>query len=390
MIKTVTNILAGVTITAIAMNTGFAEEEPAKPNTVPQSLVYTVTADDNSNVTILGGSVIPYKMVNLSAQLPGAVQFVAGQEGDFFTKDSPLVSLNTASLRAKRQQAVAQYKSANAGLNNAVVQYRREALSPNSQANSMLAGMPSMFTMFSDPMRSMSGQGDPGYERHSSMYGQSVQVETAKNQVNQAEAAIKELDENLKNAISNAPFDGTIVKKMIEVGDIIQPGMPLLVFADTSKMQVQVEVPTKLVSALREGDAIQVTLAKGSQSVNGTVSRVFPMANMGGHTTTVKVDLPTGSGAKAGMYAEVMVPNKGPTSAARPMIPESAVSWRGSLPAVFLVSDDLTTLKMKTLRLGKAYGSDVTVLSGLKVGDKVFAAPQITTRSGPYQGQTGQ
>jgi RND family efflux transporter MFP subunit len=266
------------------------------------------------------------------------------------------------------------------------MQYRRELLTPNSQANSMMGGVPSLFSMFGDPMREMVGEGDPDFERHSSLYGQGVQIQAAQDQVKQAEAGIRELDVNLGNAISQAPFEGVIVKKMVEVGDIVQPGMPLVIYADTSRMQIQVEIPTRLVNKLKEGQIVGANLERGGEQTKAKIARIFPMANLGGHTTTVKFDLPVGAIARPGMYAEVVIPDSNKKAEGLPSIPESAISWRGSLPAVFMVSDDNTLLKMKTMRLGsKVKGGNVAVISGLSVGDKILKQPLASTRSGKYQ-----
>ena len=339
--------------------------------TVPEDQIHIVQRGPAERGAVLGGGVTPEKMVKLLAQMPGEVRFIAGEEGDAFKTGDHLAGLDTATLEAKR-------RAAHMGLNNAMVQYKREVLTPNSQANSMLGGAPSMFGMFSDPMRSMMGQGSPGYERHSNLVGQQTQIE-------QAQAGVREVEEALKNAISMAPFDGVIVQKMVEVGDVVQPGMPLVVYADTSTLQIQVEVPSRLISALREGEVVTARLDSRSEGVEATVARIFPMANQGGHTTTVKFDLPADSGAQAGMYAEVVIPDPGKQNQARPVIPASAVVWRGSLPAVFLVSEDRARLKMKTLRLGGEQNGKAMVISGLKPGDAILKAPLASTRSGPYQ-----
>ena len=165
---------------------------------------------------------------------------------------------------------------------------------------------------------------------------------------------------------------------------ILQPGMPLVVFADTSRMEIQIEVPTRLVSALSEGAQLKARLDRGKEPVSVTVSRIFPMANMGGHTTTVKVALPDGSGARAGMYAEVLVPDPSNDQFSPLTIPATAISWRGSLPTVFLVSPDRTELRMRALRLGAVIGDQVAVLSGLEEGDAILRAPDGSVRSGQY------
>ena len=372
-----------ITLSAMLMFSSGLMAEDAK---VPADMIFTVVEDKTGNALVFGGGVIPHKMVNLLAQMPGEVNFIAGEEGDAFKTGAQLVMLDADSLLAKRQAAEAGLNSARAGLGNAYVQYRREMLTPNSQANAMMGGMPSLFSVFGDPFREIVGEGDPDFERHSGLYGQGVAVQAAQNQVRQAEAGIRELDENLENTVSLAPFDGVIVKKMINVGDVVQPGMPLVVFADTSRLQIQVEIPTRVVNKLKEGDIVDARLDRGGEDTKARVARIFPMANLGGHTTTVKFDLPKGVVARPGMYAEVMIIDPHNKDKGLPSIPESAISWRGSLPAVFLVSDDNTSLKMKTLRLGSQLrDGKVAVLSGISIGDRILKRPLASTRSGKYR-----
>lgn len=379
-------VVSGALYSATAFSTDAENPATEAANLVPDDQIYTVTASSTSHSAILGGTVMPIKMVNLIAQMPGEVKYIAGEESDQFEIGTTLVRLDEAALMEKRRAAVAAYNSARAGLANAQVQYRREVLSPNTQANSMLGGAPSMFSMFSDPFRSITGEGDPDYERYSNVYGQSVQMQTARNQIEMALAGINELDESLKNLSSIAPFRGVIVKKMVEVGDIVQPGMPLVVYADTSRMQIRVEVPARLVSNLSTNAVVTARLDRGGQPIPVSVARIFPMADQGGHTTTVEFDLPAGSGARAGMYAEVSIPSNSSISKPLAVIPTSAINWRGSLPAVFKVSQDKSSLKMRTLRLGKPNGKDrVSVISGISIGDMILKAPLASTRSGPYK-----
>lgn len=380
-VSSIAGVAAGFSLTVAV---AFAQPEAANSlPTVPEQQIFKVQAVEAGGHAVIGGFVVPHKMVTLLAQMPGEVEFVGGEEGDAFTAGEKLAALDIDALLAKRRAAEAGLRSARAGVGNAMVQYNREVLTPNSQANGMLGGMPSMFSMFGDPMRSFMGQGSPGYERHSNLYGQGVQVQTAQNQVAQAEAGLAELDENIENAVTVAPFNGVIVNKMIEQGDVIQPGMPMMVFADTSRMQVRAEVPARLVSGLKKGAPVRIKVH--DQIIDATVAVVFPMADMAGHTTTVKFDLPADTEINAGVSVDVMIPDNRKSASTYPSIPASAISWRGSLPAVFTVSDDKTHLRMRTVRLGaKLDGDMVTVVSGIKTGDQVLKAPQASTRSGPY------
>jgi len=378
------SLMVASVITLAPVNAQEIIDTPSVP-TIPDHLIYTVAAQQSQNASVLGGAVMPIKMVNLIAQMPGEVKYIAGEEGDAFETGTVLVGLDIAALLEKRSAAVAGYNSANAALANAQVQYQRELLNPNTQANSMLGGAPSMFSIFSDPFREFSGEGDPDYERYSNVYGQSVAIQGARGQVEQALAGIRELDETIENMKSVAPYRGVIVKKMIEVGDVVQPGMPLVVFADTSVMQIQVEVPARLVSNLSDNSIVSARLDGSKQMMPARVARIFPMASAGGHTTTVKLNLPSNSGARPGMYAEILIPIASKTSKPRASIPETAISWRGSLPAVFIVSEDKTSLKMRTLRLGRTNSEGmVDVLSGISIGDRILKQPLASTRSGPF------
>ena len=74
----------------------------------------------------LGGTVVPYREVTLTAQIPGRVEFIAGAEGDSFAQNQILVTINDDNLLAKRRAALAEYNNAASRMQNARVQYSRE------------------------------------------------------------------------------------------------------------------------------------------------------------------------------------------------------------------------------------------------------------------------
>ncbi len=329
----------------------------------------------------LGGTVIPHREVNLVAKMPGDVLFIAGEEGDSFKKGDRLASQDIDAMLAKRAQAEAQLASAEAGIRNAQMQLRNEIENPNSQPNVMMGGLPSMMTMFSNPMRNLSGRGDSAIQRQTNLYGMNVQVETSQNAYDQALAAIRELDENIEQATIIAPFDGVILRKMVEVGQPAQPGVPLFLFGDTGKLQIRAEVPARLVEGLHKGMQLSARLDQGGEIVPITVTRIFPMADVMGHTVTVKFNIPAGAPAAPGMYTEIMIPD--PTAGATNLVtvPRSAIVWRGSLPAIFVRRDE-GNLEMRLVRVGDiADNGWQSVLSGVRVGDIVLVNPSSTTTS---------
>jgi len=230
-------------------------------------------------------------------------------------------------------------------------------------------------------MRNMSGRGDSNTQRETNLYGMNVQVETATNAYNQAAAAIRELDENIEQATILAPFDGVILRKMVEVGQPAQPGVPLFLYGDTSTLQIRAEVPARLVQGLHKGMQLQARLDQNNEIIPITVNRIFPMADMMGHTVTVKFDVPAHSSAAPGMYSEVMIPDPNSGSSELVTVPRSAIVWRGSLPAIFVQKED-GKIEMRLVRIGEpADNGWSSILSGIQAGELVLAQPSSTTTS---------
>jgi len=343
--------------------------------------IVTVGASKSASAVTLGGTVVAFKEVTMTAQIPGRVEFIAGTEGDSFKKDDILVAIDDDDLLAKRRAAVAQYNNASAAISNARVQYDRELWSPQSRSitRSGGMGMPSMFDqMFTQPFsQAMPGNygGDRYVDRQADLYGYGTQLTQAQNQLLTAKSAIEEIDAKLRDTRSFAPFDGVITRKMVEEGDTVQPGQPLVVFADLTYLQVEVDVPMRLMSGLKKGMLIPVKIDVGNLRVDARVAQIFPSADPERHTVKVKFDLPLDVPGGPGMYAEVMIPDNSTASADVPVIPDSAVLWRGSLPAVYVATDDNRT-ELRLIRLGEyVSGNQVAVLSGLKVGERIYATP---------------
>ena len=344
--------------------------------------IVTVEASTTANAVTLGGTVVAFREVTLTAQIPGRVEFIAGTEGDAFKKDDILVAIDDDDLLAKRRSAVAQYNNALAAISNARVQYDRERWSPQSRSISRSGGMgmPNMFDQvftqpFSQSMMPGNYGGDRYVDREADLHGFGTQLTQAQNQQLQAKSAIEQIDASLRDARSFAPFDGVIIKKMVEEGDTVQPGQPLIEFADLTYLQVEVDVPIRLMSGLKKGMLIPVKIDVGNIRADARVAQIFPSADAVRHTVKVKFDLPLDVPGGPGMYAEVMVPDSSAQTGPVPVIPDSAVLWRGSLPAVYVAAADGKT-ELRLIRLGEYVSGDrVAILSGLKVGERVYATP---------------
>lgn len=348
----------------------------------PAEETYVVQQAEGAPTVSVGGTVIPYKEVTLAAQLPGRVKYLAGIEGDAFKKGDLLVALDDRELLANRQALLAQMATADAQLRNAGVQYNREIYAPRSRTPPGGMAIPNLFDqMFTGPMEGMIGERDRGAERWGDVYSSGTQIEQARNALMQLRAQVDALDSKLRDARSIAPFDGVIVKKFIEVGDTMQPGQPLLSYADVEYLQVEVDVPARLRPGMREGMMIYAELDVNNRRVPVRIAQVFPMADPQRHTVKIKFDLPQGV-AEPGMYAKVLLPDFNAPARVNPVIPESAIRYNGSLPGVYVL-DEQGNAQLRLIRLGEpAPDGLITVLSGLRAGERVLADPPAGIAAG--------
>ncbi len=337
--------------------------------------VLTVGVAPHGGYIILGGSVIPLKEVTLAAQIPGRIVDIAGEEGEEFAAGTKLVKINDDDLLAKKAAAEAQLASSQNAMQNAQVQYNRELWNPRVYNPRPMAGMgmPSMFDGFFDDNDWMPGNnGNKSIERHADLVTQGTQVASARSHITEAESGLRAINAKLRDTVAIAPFDGVIMRKMVEIGDTVQPGQPLIVFAYSKFLRIQAEVPARLMPGLKKGMVVPARLDVGNTQVSARVALISPVADKQQHTVTVEFDLPEGVPGGAGMYAEVMIPDVNSPALALPVIPKSAISKRGSLPSI-RVLDENNVPKMRLIRTGIEIDDDtVIVLSGLKPGERIL------------------
>lgn len=317
--------------------------------------------------TTVGGTVVPVEEITFTAQMPGNVELIAGNEGDFFKQGTVLAALDEAALRAQRQAALAEIANAQAAVRNAGVQFQRERHDPTPQQGDMMSQM--------IPFPFFGNNRETGVSRGATLHQYGTRIEQAQGALVAARAQLREVDARLEDIKSIAPFDGYITHKHVNAGDTVQPGQPLLSFADMGRLQVQTDVPTRLSASLQPGFITRAKLDDPDQTVAmARVAQVFPMADPTRHTVRVKLDLQEGAPAKAGMYAEVLIPQPGSQQGSVPVIPVSALVYRGGLPMVYVL-DAQDRPRLHLLRLGEQLGDAVSVLTGLQGGERILLDP---------------
>ncbi|MGV6851362.1 MAG: efflux RND transporter periplasmic adaptor subunit [bacterium] len=328
----------------------------------------------------IGGHIIPRNQVTLSARAPGRVVFVAGKEGTKLKEGQVVFRLDDEGLLAKRKAAWAQLNHSMSELQNANVQLSRQIYGNQVQPQGGM-GMPSMFDYFmTRPMNNMMGTSNTGLERAADITQSRTGVDGAQAAVLQAQSRLDEMDAALKDKTSKAPGKSVILEKFVEEGDSVQPGQPLAKIADTDNLQVKLDLPTRLLKNLHEGMMIPIQTEMGER-IQAVLEQIFPTADPSRHTVTIKLALPPHSKAAPGMYVQAMIPDSSADTPALPIIPSSAVVWRGGQPSVFVIGKDNKT-QMRMVRVGEDLGGRVAVLSGLKQNEHFLISPPPAMRSG--------
>lgn len=353
----------------------------------------------------IGGYVEPRSSVRLTAQAPGRVTFVAGQEGERMASGQLVVALDDEAMTAEYRAAWARMTGEMADAENAQTQlyhnlygrptspmggpgyeaYERATVPFYNMAQSFMGQM--MPGMTSGPFAPFSGQSGPMMTQAEAKRSPPV-INNARAEYERrlaglagAQAQIDGLDARLRDRRTIAPWSSVIMKRHVRVGDVVQPGQPLVDLSDVDQLDIRVEVPASLVGNLAVGDQVPVTLS--SANIWTVVSQIFPAANDAQHTVAVKLALPAGAQAAPGMYAVAWIaqPSGGSTSAQTAAIPTTAIAYRGSLPIAFAI-DERGVTEMRVLRLGDAQGERTAVLSGLRPGEMVVADPSPHLKAG--------
>jgi RND family efflux transporter MFP subunit len=187
----------------------------------------------------------------------------------------------------------------------------------------------------------------------------------AEAQLAMAQATLSEVETAGSYASIRAPFDGEVVGRYIDEGDVAAPGMPLLVVEEAGPREGRLSVPVEAASQLMVEDMIQVT-ALGGLTAEAPVRTVSSGADPYSKTVEVRVTLP--ADWPTGVSVTALIP-AGTSQAIT--IPNEAVVRRGQLTGVRVVTPQGVALRWIRLGRSVADGERVEVLSGLSAGDEI-------------------
>ncbi|MFA7606970.1 MAG: efflux RND transporter periplasmic adaptor subunit [Rhodocyclaceae bacterium] len=223
------------------------------------------------------------------------------------------------------------------------------------------------------------------YERTRSLLERGFVSQSA---VDQAQAAFQAADAQLRAARAgrgqastalgyttiSAPLDGFVSERHVEVGEMAQPGRPLLTVFDPEAMRAVVDVPQfRLAGMSADGLQARVELPDSGRWIDATQVTVLPAADARTHTVRVRVDLPPNvTGVVPGTFARVHFLTG---EARRLAVPAEAVLRRSEITGVY-VADGQGGFSLRQIRPGMTFpDGSLEVLAGLRDGEEIALDP---------------
>lgn len=225
-----------------------------------------------------------------------------------------------------------------------------------------------------------------------------ARIELTKEQVRAADARIQVAQQDVENATIRAPFEGLIVSKDAQVGEMVSPisagggftrtGIATLV--DMKSLEIEVDVNESYIARVEPGQKVIATLdAYPNWQIPAKVRTVIPTADRQKATVKVRITfdqldpriLPD-MGVKVAFLGEEKPTAKGKAAEVKALIPKSAVRSEAGKSVVLLVRD--SKLERRAISLGAEHGDDVEIIAGLAPGDTlVLRGPENL-----HEGQT--
>lgn len=215
--------------------------------------------------------------------------------------------------------------------------------------------------------------------------GAKAALASAEAGVKAAAAAVRSAEVEVENTVIRAPFDGTVLTKNAEVGEVVAPfgtstqvKAAVVTMADMSSLQVEADVSESNIEKVRVGQAAEIALdAYPETKYEGVVQTVVPTADRAKATVLTKIRflnlddrvLPEMS-AKVAFLSEPQADRGG---APIVMVNPGAIVTREDQKVAFRVRQD--QVEIVPVETGGPLGSQIEVKQGLAPGDRVVLNP---------------
>jgi HlyD family secretion protein len=368
---TIGALVLAVVVAAMAMRSASA------PASVEVATV--TTAYPTATVTLLNatGRVSAWRKASVSTKATGRLEWLGVQEGTRVKTGEVIARLENLDVAAARDSSLANANAARANLEQGEAEMR-DAESSYKRAQDLF---------------------EKKFISESSLDTARARWEKAKASISSLKASIGVAEANARQAgvsveqtLIRAPFDGIVLTKNANVGDIITPFSSatdskgaVVNMADMDTLEVEADVSEASISKIKEGMPTEIQLdAYPDVRLLGEVSRIVPTVDRTKATLLVKVKfvekdprvLPDMSAKVAFLSRAPKPEERKPVTAVRP----EAIAKRGDKSVVYVV-DDKNAVKEVAVGSPRKLG-DLMEVTGVKPGDKVVLSPPERVRDG--------
>lgn len=209
-----------------------------------------------------------------------------------------------------------------------------------------------------------------------------------------ARAQVAGAEVGLENTLIRAPFDGTVLTKNADVGEVVAPlaasvssKSAVVTIADMSSLQVEADVSEANIERIAMNQDCEVTLdAYPDRHYNGFVAKIVPTADRSKATVMVKIGfrdydsrvLPEMS-AKVAFLGEQRKQVKSEEQAPKLTIPVSAILKKNGKQYVYKIVNE--TAVETEIVTGNSFGSYTEIKSGLTSGEKIVDSPPVSIQN---------
>jgi len=326
--------------------------------TVKTTRVRRLTGSDAGTSLVATGYVVAQRSAEVASKGTGRLVYLGFEEGDRVKKGEVIAQLDNDDIKASLALAQAQLEQAEVDSLGAGRTYRRQ------------------LSLLRDGAIT-----DVELEAAEIAYKNTLAA------VQAAEANVRVAEVNLENTYVRAPFDGTVLTKNADVGEIVAPFASsssskgsVVTLADMGSLEVEADVSESNIYKVSLSQRCEIILDAYPQvRYPGRVKKIVPTADRARATVLTKVAfdqtdervLPEMS-ARVNFFLDE-VDRAAADTAIAVVVARDALTNRNGLDVVYRIDGDKAV--EVTIETGRRLGEDVEILSGVTVGDEVILSP---------------
>ncbi len=268
------------------------------------------------------GSVLSKKNVSISAETAGRVLEIPAIEGMRVTKGQVLARIDTESIQRNIDE--------------------------------LESSMELATTLFEKQERLWKQQ-----------IGTEVQYLEAKNRKEGLEKNLASLKTQLDRGSVKAPFTGTVETVQVRLGELVQPGTPMIQFVGDSDLFIEADISETYIGVLNKGDSVNVSFPSLGTDVKTRVSAVGAIINPNNRTFKIEVALPSIERVKPNMITILKIKDYQNPDAV--VVPDYLILSDNRGDYLFVVENGVA--KKKYVKRGKTSANKTEVLEGLSGGE---------------------